>query len=67
MEPLDVNDAAADHIDDKPMPLIEHLVELRRRLLWSAVAFAGAFVACYIFSKQIYLFLAAPLAKIMIE
>ena len=28
-----------DPIDDKPMPLLEHLVELRRRLMWSIGAF----------------------------
>ena len=63
MAPLDVNDA--DPIDDKPMPLVEHLVELRRRLLWSAVAFAVAFIVCYVFSRQIYQFLAAPLADVL--
>jgi sec-independent protein translocase protein TatC len=66
MAPQDAVDPKADHIDDKPMPLLEHLVELRRRLLWSAVAYFAAFVVCYIFSKPIYQFLAAPLAKILI-
>lgn len=65
MAPLDVNDPAPDQIDDKPMPLLEHLVELRRRLLWSALAFACAFIVCYIFSQRIYLFLAAPLGDIL--
>ncbi len=54
-----------DPIHDKPMPLLEHLVELRRRLLWSAVAFMLAFFVCYHFSGPIYLFLAQPLARIM--
>ena len=54
-----------DPIHDKPMPLLEHLVELRRRLLWSAVAFMLAFFVCYHFSGAIYLFLAQPLARIM--
>lgn len=27
-------------IDDKPQPLIEHLMELRTRLIWSLVAFS---------------------------
>ena len=54
-----------DPIHDKPMPLLEHLVELRRRLLWSAVAFVVAFFVCYHFSGAIYLFLAQPLARIM--
>ncbi len=54
-----------DPINDKPMPLLEHLVELRRRLLWSAVAFVAAFFVCYHFSGPIYLFLAQPLKQIM--
>ncbi len=54
-----------DPINDKPMPLLEHLVELRRRLLWSAVAFVIAFFICYRFSGAIYLFLAQPLKQIM--
>lgn len=54
-----------DPIKDQAMPLLEHLVELRKRLLWSAVAFALAFLLCYHFSQRIYLFLAQPLAHIM--
>jgi len=51
-----------DEIDDKEMPLLEHLAELRRRLIYSAVAFIIAFVVCYHFAPRIYDFLAAPLA-----
>jgi sec-independent protein translocase protein TatC len=51
-----------DPIHDKPMPLIEHLAELRRRLLVSMAAFLIAFLVCYYFSQQIYGFLAQPLA-----
>ncbi|HZF78070.1 MAG TPA: twin-arginine translocase subunit TatC [Acetobacteraceae bacterium] len=47
------------------MPLIEHLMELRTRLLWSLGAFVIAFGLCYYFSAQIYGFLAAPLADIL--
>ncbi|HEV7265673.1 MAG TPA: twin-arginine translocase subunit TatC [Falsiroseomonas sp.] len=54
-----------DIIDDKPMPLIEHLMELRTRLMWSIGAFIIAFAICYYFSRQIYGFLAAPLADIL--
>jgi sec-independent protein translocase protein TatC len=54
-----------DTIDDKPMPLLQHLVELRQRLLWSAVAFLLTFFVCYHFSGRIYSFLAEPLARVM--
>ena len=56
-----------DVIDDKPMPLIEHLLELRTRLMWSVGAFAIAFAVCYYFSTAIYGFLARPLAQILME
>lgn len=54
-----------DPINDKPMPLIDHLMELRTRLLWSVGAFLVAFAICYYFSTQIYGFLARPLANIL--
>jgi sec-independent protein translocase protein TatC len=48
------------------MPLLEHLIELRQRLLWSAVAFAVAFAVCYVYSEKIYQILAAPLARVQV-
>ena len=56
------NVTAENEIQDKEMSLLEHLAELRRRLLWSAVAFLIAFVISYHFAARIYDFLAAPLA-----
>ncbi len=56
-----------DPIDDKPMPLLDHLIELRTRLIWSMLSFVIAFAICYYFSKQIYSFLAQPLADILHE
>lgn len=58
-------DTEEDVIDDKPMPLMDHLKELRQRLLWSVGAFIIAFAVCYYFSQQIYAFLAQPLADIL--
>ncbi|QHI95299.1 twin-arginine translocase subunit TatC [Aristophania vespae] len=52
-------------IHDKSMPLIDHIIELRRRLIWSLATFIIAFGICYHFSGDIYRFLAAPLAEIM--
>ncbi len=59
-----MTDIADDNPDDKKMPLMEHLVELRRRLIWSLAAFVVCFVGCYFVSKQIFDFLTRPLATI---
>lgn len=50
--------------NDKSMPLLEHLVELRSRLLWSLLAFVIAFAACFYFAGDIYTFLLEPYAKV---
>ena len=50
------------HIEASRAPLLDHLIELRQRLIWSAVGFLVAFVFCYFFAKQIYSFLTHPLA-----
>ena len=46
------------------MPLLNHLIELRNRLLWSFGAIVVAFLGCYQFKESIYRFLAHPLARI---
>lgn len=45
-----------------PSPLIDHLIELRRRLLWVVFSFFIAFLGCYQFSHEIFAFLIKPLA-----
>ncbi|CAG4902789.1 unnamed protein product [Acidocella sp. C78] len=57
----------ADPINDKEMPLLDHLAELRRRLLWSGLAFLGAFLVSYYYARPIYHFLAQPLVNILKE
>jgi sec-independent protein translocase protein TatC len=54
-----------EEIEDKKMPLFEHLIELRRRMLWSVVALIVAFFACFAVSEQMLNFLAAPLADLL--
>jgi len=58
------DDDREDELEAGRMPLIEHLVELRNRLMWSAAAILAAFLLCYQFKVTIYRFLAYPLAVI---
>ena len=44
-------------------PLMEHLVELRKRLIWAMVSFGLCFVVCFAFSAPIFQFLTVPLHK----
>jgi len=48
-------------IDDTQAPLLAHLVELRRRLLWSLVALVIAFGGSLYFARSIFALLVAPL------
>lgn len=50
-------------IDDSRAPLMDHLIELRRRLIWSFAALFGAFAVCFYFADRIFAFLAQPLVK----
>lgn len=56
-------DPEKDDLDSSRAPLLEHLLELRSRLIWSLVVFAGAFVLCYVFADDLYRFLTQPLVK----
>ncbi len=49
-----------DDLDASKAPLIEHLIELRQRLMWSIFAIAVGFVLCFTFAKDIYNFLLVP-------
>jgi sec-independent protein translocase protein TatC len=53
-----------NHVEGSKAPLLTHLVELRSRLIRSAVVFAVLFVVCYIFAQDIFNFLVQPLADI---
>ncbi|MHC5653496.1 twin-arginine translocase subunit TatC [Stappia sp. ICDLI1TA098] len=49
-----------DDIEASKAPLIEHLIELRSRLLKTVVAVIVAFIVCFYFSKDIYNILVIP-------
>lgn len=48
-------------MDDRAMPLTEHLEELRSRLLWSLIAIAVAGGGCYVVIDPLFAVLLAPL------
>ena len=53
---------AHDDIEASRAPLLEHLIELRQRLIKSLIAFVLMFVICYSFAKEIYNILVWPYA-----
>ena len=57
--------SATDDMEDSSAPLIEHLAELRTRLIRSVIAFVIGFVICFIFGKQLLDFLLIPIEKTM--
>lgn len=59
------NDPDEEAVESRKMPLIEHLIELRQRLLYSIIALVIAFVGCYIVAEDIYSFLVRPLSDIL--
>lgn len=50
-----------EELDDSRAPLLDHLIELRRRLLWAFGAIAIAFGICLYFARPIFAFLVQPL------
>jgi sec-independent protein translocase protein TatC len=54
-----------DHSETHHMPLLNHLLELRRRLIYALVAFTLASLLCYQFARDIYAFLVKPLAEVL--
>lgn len=47
-------------IEASKAPLMDHLIELRSRLIKALIAFAITFIACFFFAKQIYNVLTWP-------
>jgi len=47
------------------MTFLEHLEDLRKRLIWSFVAIAGGFLVCWWRAKEIFHFLSAPVLNVL--
>lgn len=50
-----------NELDETRAPLLDHLIELRRRLIWSFLSLGLAFAVCFYFADYIFAFLAQPL------
>ena len=50
-------------IDETKQPLLEHLIELRRRLLWCLVTLVVTFFICFHYATDIFAVLVQPLLK----
>jgi len=55
----------AKDIDDSSAPLVEHLAELRDRLIWSVAAFLVAMILCFVVAEPILDFLLGPIEQSM--
>lgn len=57
----------SEDIDDSSAPLIEHLAELRKRLIWSALAFVVAMFLAFTVWNPIFNFLTWPVCGALAE
>ncbi len=57
--------AAQDEIEASKAPLMDHLIELRTRLIYSVAAFFAMFLACFAVSKHIYNILLWPFVSVV--
>jgi sec-independent protein translocase protein TatC len=49
-----------DEVEASSAPLIEHLIELRRRLMWSIGGFFVAFIGCFFIARPLFNLLVLP-------
>lgn len=54
------------HIEDSAAPLMEHLIELRSRLIKCVLAFVVAMMVCFAVADPIYAFLSEPLREALL-
>lgn len=56
---------AKDDIEDSSAPLVEHLIELRNRLIWAVGAFLVGMILCFIVAEPILDFMLQPIETAM--
>ncbi|HAE25615.1 MAG TPA: twin-arginine translocase subunit TatC, partial [Hyphomonas adhaerens] len=65
--PEDEQPEIVDEVETSRAPLLEHLTELRSRLIWSLLALSVATIGCFFFAQDIYEFLLNPFARMAQE
>jgi sec-independent protein translocase protein TatC len=56
-----------EEIEASRAPLLDHLTELRTRLIWTILGVVAGFVACFFFQDKIFLLLTDPFVAAMRE
>ncbi|WP_295312042.1 twin-arginine translocase subunit TatC [Roseobacter sp.] len=59
--------SASDDLEDSAAPLIEHLAELRTRLIRSVIAFLVGMIICFTVATPIFNFLTDPLCTVLAQ
>jgi sec-independent protein translocase protein TatC len=62
----EISQQEIDSIEASRAPLMEHLIELRSRLIKALFAFAVAFLVCFFFATEIYLILVKPFVSAVV-
>jgi sec-independent protein translocase protein TatC len=62
-----MSDTTANDGEIHKMPLLDHLIELRQRMLYSVIALFVAFLVCFYFAQELFDFLVQPLADLLKE
>jgi sec-independent protein translocase protein TatC len=57
--------SAKDEIEDSAAPLVEHLAELRNRLIYAVSAFLVAMILCFVVAEPILNFMLEPIERSM--
>ena len=65
--PEDEQPEILDEVESSRAPLLEHLTELRSRLIWGLAALAVATIGSFFFAQEIYEFLLDPFARMAQE
>jgi sec-independent protein translocase protein TatC len=56
---------AKDSIEDSSAPLVEHLIELRNRIIWAVGAFLVGMILCFVIAEPILDFMLGPIERAM--